>query len=88
MSAQKETAPAQTTTKTAYAEFIRWWRDLTTKGDPIKRPNLCAEAFEAGYRAGVERSARVVEGGSFLHSESPAAKFATECAAAIRRELA
>lgn len=29
-------------------DFDRWWRDLTSKGDPMRRPNLVREAFEAG----------------------------------------
>lgn len=28
-----------------------WWIDLTSKGDPLRRPNLSREAFEAGFRA-------------------------------------
>lgn len=38
--------------------------------------------------AGMEAAAKVVEGGSFLHSESPQALWAKEVAAAIRAEAA
>lgn len=40
----------------------------------------------AGYAAGIERGARVAEGGSFLHDDAPVAKWARELAEAIRRE--
>jgi hypothetical protein len=32
----------------------RWWRDLTRKGDPIRRPDLATEAFIAGWFAAQE----------------------------------
>lgn len=33
-------------------QFDAWWNALTLKGDPIRRPYLTDEAFEAGYEAG------------------------------------
>jgi len=34
--------------------FKLWWRLLTREGDPAYRPRLTSEAFEAGYKCGVE----------------------------------
>lgn len=39
------------------------------------------------FNSGLERAARIAEGGSFLHMEAPSARFGKECAAAIRREI-
>lgn len=33
-------------------QFDVWWRNLTFKGDPLHRPNLTGEAFDAGFEAG------------------------------------
>ena len=41
--------------------FNDWWGPLTLKGDPMRRPNLTQEAFEAGYRAALDDAARIVE---------------------------
>lgn len=30
-----------------------WWRGLTRLGDPMRRPHLAREAFDAGYRIAV-----------------------------------
>jgi hypothetical protein len=30
--------------------FETWWRDITRKGDPLRRPNLTAEAYAAGWK--------------------------------------
>lgn len=35
----------------------------------------------------IEECARFVEGGSFLHADAPAAKFARECSKAMRQQL-
>jgi hypothetical protein len=32
--------------------FRVWWRGVTLKGDPMHRPDLTGEAFDAGYEAG------------------------------------
>lgn len=32
--------------------FEAWWNELTRQGDPVRRPNLVQEAFEAGQKAG------------------------------------
>jgi len=44
--------------------------------------------FEYGYKAGVEAEreacAKLIEGGSFLHDDAPAARLAKEAAKAIR----
>lgn len=40
--------------------------------------------YLAGMRAGMERAAQRVENGRFLHDDAPTARFAKECAAAIR----
>lgn len=32
--------------------FKKWWNILTLQGDPLHRPNLVTDAFEAGYEAG------------------------------------
>lgn len=44
--------------------YESWWRDLTIKGDPIRRPNLVGEAFEAGWRAAMNE---VKEAEAFLN---------------------
>lgn len=31
--------------------FNTWWDGIARQGDPIRRPRLTEEAFEAGYRA-------------------------------------
>lgn len=31
--------------------FDAWWRDLTRRGDPARRPHLTSEAFVAGWEA-------------------------------------
>lgn len=49
------------------------------------------EAFldaQSNKAAGMEAAAKVVEGGAFLHAESPQALWAKEVAAAIRAEMA
>jgi hypothetical protein len=40
--------------------------------------------WKAGMAAGIERAAQRVENGRFLHDDAPTARFARECAAAIR----
>ena len=40
--------------------------------------------YRAGLAAGIERAAQRVENGRFLHDDAPTARFARECAAAIR----
>ena len=40
--------------------------------------------YRAGLAAGIERSAKVVEGGRFLTDTAPIKLWADECAAAIR----
>lgn len=42
-------------------------------------------ALQEAINAERERCAKVIENGSFLHDQSPAALFAKEAAAAIRR---
>lgn len=32
-------------------EFDAWWRSITLKGDPLRRPCLTGEAFDAGFEA-------------------------------------
>ena len=55
----------------------------TTRTDGYPEDLLpLANAIEAAER---EACAKVAEGGSFLHADSPAARFGRECAAAIRR---
>lgn len=34
--------------------FDLWWVALTRKGDPLRRPRLTEEAFEAGWKAALE----------------------------------
>jgi hypothetical protein len=29
----------------------KWWSEVSRQGDPIRRPNLAGEAFEAGWTA-------------------------------------
>jgi len=43
--------------------------------------------YRAGIAAGIERAAQRVENGRFLHDDAPTARFARECAAAIRALL-
>jgi len=43
--------------------------------------------YRAGLAAGIERSAKVVEGGRFLTDTAPIKLWADECAAAIRALL-
>ena len=43
--------------------------------------------YRAGLSAGIERSAKVVEGGRFLTDTAPIKLWADECAAAIRALL-
>lgn len=31
--------------------FNAWWDGIARQGDPIRRPRLTEEAFDAGYRA-------------------------------------
>lgn len=38
-----------------------WWGPLCMKGDPLHRPNLVSDAFEAGYEAGA-RAALILIG--------------------------
>ena len=33
-----------------------WWRIISRRGDPLRRPDLASEAFEAGYLAGIAAS--------------------------------
>lgn len=33
------------------AAFRAWWDSVARQGDPLRRPRLTNEAFEAGYRA-------------------------------------
>lgn len=35
-------------TESAHA-YDAWWRGLTRQGDPLHRPDLVREAFDAGY---------------------------------------
>ena len=59
---------------------------------PLKLPGLYEDPRDFARRC-VQRAvelereecAKVAEGGSFLHADSPAAKFGKDCAAAIRR---
>src|SRR5215469_7041306 len=37
--------------QTIIAARETWWNGIAKQGDPIRRPNLTWEAFEAGYRA-------------------------------------
>jgi hypothetical protein len=32
--------------------FKVWWNGICLKGDPMHRPNLTGESFDAGYEAG------------------------------------
>lgn len=41
----------------------RWWSEIARKGDPVRRPNLVGEAFEAGWRSAMEE---VKEAEAFL----------------------
>jgi hypothetical protein len=36
-----------------------WWDSVCLQGDPIRRPNLAADAFAAGYKAAIERAAAI-----------------------------
>lgn len=38
--------------------YDAWWRGLTRIGDPMRRPNLTREAFEAGYLIAVALHAK------------------------------
>lgn len=46
---------------------------------------ILSDVFETAIKDERERCAKVIENGSFLHDQSPAARFAKEAAAAIRR---
>jgi hypothetical protein len=56
---------------------------LTYKQIDERDKTIAAEAFAAG----LEKAAKIAEGGSFLHNDAPTARFGRECAAAIRREI-
>jgi len=43
-----EQSPSKEQVQLAYEA---WWRDLTRRGDPSRRPHLTTEAFVAGWKA-------------------------------------
>jgi hypothetical protein len=47
-----------------FIAYENWWEGLTRRGDPIRRPDLVGEAFEAGWRAAM---AEVKEAEAFLN---------------------
>jgi len=49
-----------------------------------QREDHAETIYRAGLAAGIERAAQRVENGRFLHDDAPTARFARECAAAIR----
>lgn len=72
--------------------------EITRNADVVcGSPDLLARLMESdpevfldsqSKSAGMEAAARIVEGGSFLHAESPQALWAKEAASAIRAEIA
>ena len=44
-------------------------------------------AIKQAYSLGINRAAEIAESGSFLHDESPEAKFGRQAAQAIRRDI-
>jgi hypothetical protein len=53
---------------------------------PKKPRKTVKQIRQESFLAGMERAAQIIEGGHFLHTDSPAYRFAKEAAAAIRRE--
>lgn len=41
--------------------YDKWWLDLTRKGDPVMRPNLVRDAWNAAVRATAMECARICE---------------------------
>ena len=72
------------------AEFNAWVRSRTgtlfSPGAP-ESSNFYYLIWQAGLSAGIERSAKVVEGGRFLTDTAPIKLWADECATAIRALL-
>ena len=64
-------------------------RDYVTppRGTPFDIAVIYRIIVRAGIAAGIERAAQRVENGRFLHDDAPTARFARECAAAIRALL-
>jgi len=62
-------------------------RSLADKWHQDHMLNACREAMHYGLAAGIERSAKVVEGGRFLTDTAPIKLWADECATAIRALL-
>jgi hypothetical protein len=52
---------------------------------PMHLPDQVEKDIKAAIKIGMEKAARIVEGGNFLHPKAPTAIFAKEAAAAIRR---
>lgn len=68
----------------AYNEAAREYHEGKDR-EEMDRPMFTQRDMDAAVQGEREACARVAEGGSFLHSDSPEARFGKECAAAIRR---
>jgi len=64
------------------------WRE-SWSGEPAGESLAILDEMLARHflAAGIERAAQRVENGRFLHDDAPTARFARECAAAIRALL-
>lgn len=86
-SSSDETHPQTTASKDVTEAFLRLCEALgipATALAYLEAPRI----LSAAEARGVQRAVQVIEGGRFLHDDAPAAVFAHEVVAAIRRDTA